>query len=75
MAWEGDWRRARLAATMMIVLPIALVVQLARFADQVEWSTAALWVLATDLAVLATVCSYLWAAATDRRAGASAGVR
>lgn len=75
MAWEGDWRRARLATTMMIVLPIALVVQLARFADQVDWSTAALWVLLTDLAVIATVCSYLWAAAADGRVASSTGVR
>ena len=75
MAWEGDWRRARLASTMMIVLPIALVVQLARFADQVDWSTAALWVLLIDLAVMAAVCSYLWAAAVDRRIVGSAGVR
>ena len=75
MAWEGDWRRARLASTMMIVLPIALGIQLARFADQVDWSTAALWVLLTDLAVVAAVCIYLWAAPADRRVVSSAGAR
>ena len=75
MAWEGDWRRARLASTMMIVLPIALGIQLARFADQVDGSTAALWVLLTDLAVVAAVCIYLWAAPADRRVASSAGAR
>ena len=75
MAWEGDWRRARLASTMMIVLPIALGIQLTRFADQVDGSTAALWVLLTDLAVVAAVCIYLWAAPADRRVASSAGAR
>jgi hypothetical protein len=75
MAWEGDWRRARLATTMMIVLPFALVVQLARFTDQVDWSTPALWVLLAATAGVAAVCGYLWAAGADRRAARPAGVR
>jgi hypothetical protein len=63
MAWEGDWRRARLATTMLIVLPVAVLVQLVRFADQVDWGSLALWVLLADLSAVAGVCAYLWATA------------
>ena len=48
MAWEGDWRRARLATTMMILLPFALVGQLLRFSDEVDWDAVSLWVLLAD---------------------------
>jgi hypothetical protein len=74
MAWEGDWRRARLATTMMIVLPLALVTQLVRFSDQVDWGSVALWVLLVDTAAVATVSLYLWVAAADRRVARPAGV-
>lgn len=60
MAWEGDWRRARLATTMLIVLLVALVFQLVRFDAQVEWSNAALWVVLTDATAVAVVSAYLW---------------
>jgi hypothetical protein len=73
MAWEGDWHRARLATTMMIVLPFALVGQLVRFSDQVNWSAVALWVLLVDTAVVAAVCGYLWRAGGDRRVARPAG--
>ena len=60
MAWENDWRRARLGSVMLIVLPVALVGQLLRFSDQVDWATASLWVLLIDLVAIAAVCVYLW---------------
>jgi hypothetical protein len=66
MAWEGDWFRARLATAMLIVLPIAVAVQLARYADQVDWGNVALWALIADLAVVAAVCGYLWVAEAHR---------
>lgn len=75
MAWEADWRRVRLATTTMIVLPLALVVQLARFDDQVDWSTVSLWLLLVDTAVVAAVCGYLWVAGAGRPAARPAGVR
>src|SRR5215213_9358371 len=63
MAREGDWRRARLATTMLMVLPVAVLIQLGRFADQVDWGSRALWVLLADLSAVAGVCGYLWATA------------
>lgn len=68
MAREGDWGRARLATTMMMVLPFALVVQLLRFSDQVDWNSVALWVLLADTAVVAAACAYLWATGGGRTA-------
>jgi hypothetical protein len=62
MAAEGDWRRARLATAMLIVLPPAIVVQLGRFADQVDWGSPSLWVLLADSSVVAGICGFLWAA-------------
>jgi hypothetical protein len=67
MAWEGDWRRARLATTMLMILPVALLIQLGRFADQVDWGNLALWLLLADLSAVAGVCGYLWATAGARR--------
>jgi hypothetical protein len=67
MAAEGDWRRARLATAMLIALPPAILVQLFRFSDQVDWGNLALWVLLVDLAAIATVCGYLWAVAGTAR--------
>jgi len=61
MAWEGDWLRARLATAMLMVLPVAVLVQLGRFADQVEWGSPSLWVLLADSSAVAGVCGYLWA--------------
>ena len=67
MAWEGDWRRARLATAMLMVLPVAVLVQLGRFAGQVDWGSLSLWVLLADFSAVAGVCGYLWlAAGADR---------
>ena len=75
MAWEGDWQRARLATAMMIILPVALVVQLARFSSQVDWGTVSLWVLLADIVVIAAVCAYLWVVGVERRDVAASGVQ
>lgn len=75
MAWEGDWRRARVATTMLIALPFALVFQLVRFADQVDWSNVALWVPLVDLVGVAAVCGYLWAVAARGRVEPSEALR
>jgi len=63
MAWEGDWRRARLATTMLMVLPVAVLIQLRRFADQVDWHSLSVWALLADISAVAVVCGYLWATA------------
>jgi hypothetical protein len=74
MAAEQDWLRVRLATTMMLVLPIAMVVQLARFAGQVDWGNVPLWVLLVDLVVVAAVCGYLWTAEAHRAVAPPAAV-
>jgi hypothetical protein len=63
MAWEGDWGRARLATSMLMVLPVGVLVQLGRFADQVDWGSPSLWVVLADFSAVAGVCGYLWATA------------
>lgn len=75
MALEGDWRRARLATTILIILPFALVGQLLRFADQVDLSAVSLWVLLADLALVAAVCGYLWTEPASRPAARSMDAR
>jgi hypothetical protein len=60
LALEGDWRRARVASMMLMALPVTLAIQLGRFADQVDWGTASLWVFLLDVTGAAVVCAYLW---------------
>jgi hypothetical protein len=69
LAWEGDWRRVRVATVMLMVLPITLAIQLARFADQVDWGTASLWVFLADVTAAAFVCAYLWVMSRRPAAG------
>lgn len=64
MAWEGDWRRIRLGTTMLIVLPIALAVQLARYPEQVAWSNPLLWLLLGSTSATAIVLLRLWLGGT-----------
>jgi hypothetical protein len=40
---ENDWTRARLASALLIPILPALLVQMARFSDQVDWSNPVLW--------------------------------
>jgi hypothetical protein len=66
MGWEGDWRRIRLATTMLIILPVTLLFQLVRYRDEVQWSNVALWVLLADIVVVALILIVLWVTATSR---------
>ncbi|HWQ14325.1 MAG TPA: hypothetical protein VNL77_16115 [Roseiflexaceae bacterium] len=66
MGWENDWRRVRLASVMLILLPLAIVFQLARFVEQVNWTSAALWVLVLDTAAVAAAMVWLWLAFSRR---------
>jgi hypothetical protein len=60
MAFENDWKRARIATTMLIPLPVVTVLQLVRFSGSVQWSNAALWIFLIDLAIVAAVSAALW---------------
>jgi hypothetical protein len=60
MAFENDWQRAKLATVMLIPLPIAIVLQLVRFGDQVQWSNVALWIFLIDACLIAAICARLW---------------
>jgi hypothetical protein len=60
MACENDWPRCRLATVLLIPLPFAILFQLVRYADQVQWSNAALWIFLLDAAVIALLCAKLW---------------
>jgi hypothetical protein len=75
VAWEGDWRRARVATVMLMALPVTLAIQLTRFSDEVDWGTPSLWVLLADIAVTALVCVSLWATAGAGAMAASAEAR
>src|SRR5262245_45810851 len=44
MARENDRTRARLATPMFILILPALLMQMSRFADQVNWSSLVLWI-------------------------------
>jgi hypothetical protein len=63
---ENDWRRVRLATTMLILLPLAIVFQVARFAEQVNWSSAALWALILDTGAVAAAMAWLWVSSWRR---------
>jgi hypothetical protein len=60
MGWENDWLRARLASVMLIPLPMAILFQLVRFSDGVQWSNVALWVFLLDAGFVALLCVKLW---------------
>ncbi len=62
MAREGDGLRARLPTAQMVLLPVAVLVQLIRFAGQVDWGNPPMWVLLADFALVASACVYLWVA-------------
>jgi hypothetical protein len=40
---ENDRTRARLASAMLILILPAILLQMARFSDQVDWSKPVLW--------------------------------
>jgi hypothetical protein len=62
MSREADWERARLATLFLIVLPSALLLQLWRFREQVDWVNGFLFVLLADVTLTAGACILLWLA-------------
>ena len=60
MACENDWPRARLATVFLIPLPFAILFQLVRYADQVQWSNVALWVFLLNVGLVAALGARLW---------------
>lgn len=55
MALENDKARVRLASPFLILVLPTLLLQMSRFADQVDWSNPTLWV---GLGVAAVLCFY-----------------
>ena len=55
MAWEGDWRRVRVASLLLILVAVLLPVQLLRFPESVAWGNPALLFLLADSAVTAVL--------------------
>lgn len=63
MAYEGDWLRARLASAMLMALPVALLFQLLRYRQEVQWNNLPLWFLLLDFGAVALVLAALWVSA------------
>lgn len=60
MAWENTWARVRIGSVMLIVLPIAVLIQLLRYRDEVEWGNPWLLVDLVDFIVLAAIMAGMW---------------
>lgn len=60
IAREGEWWRARIGATMLLLLPFTLALQLGRFTHEVSWGNALLWVMLVDFVAVAAVTLLLW---------------
>jgi hypothetical protein len=60
MAYENDWTRSRLATVLLIPLPLAILFQLVRYANEVQWSNVALWAFLLDLGLVAAMSAMLW---------------
>ncbi|MBE9137929.1 hypothetical protein IQ254_12120 [Nodosilinea sp. LEGE 07088] len=67
MAWEGDWGRIKIASTLLVILPFALLFQWARYSSEVNWSSLSLWLLLLDFSFNSFLCIYLWCLWTGRR--------
>jgi hypothetical protein len=59
LSFENDRTRARLATPMFILTLPALLLQMARYADQVDWSNIVLWVSLILFAVIGFCGLYL----------------
>lgn len=60
MAWEGDWARIKIASTMLIMLPFALLFQWVRYSAEVNWSNLSLWLMLLDFSLNSLLCLALW---------------
>jgi hypothetical protein len=59
MSRENDRTRVRLATPMLILVLPALLLQMSRFADQVNWSSAVLWIGLLLFAIVGLCGMYL----------------
>jgi hypothetical protein len=59
MYFENDRTRVRLATPMLILLLPALLLQMLRYADQVDWSNAVLWIGLVLFAIIGFCGLYL----------------
>jgi hypothetical protein len=66
-AWENDWKRLRPLCLTYIVLGVLQLVALARYADEVEWSSPAAWAYAVALIALVAFGAAGWRASPEAR--------
>jgi len=59
MSWENDQARARLATPMLILILPAVLLQILRFADQVNWGNPVLWLILSLFGVVGFCGLYL----------------
>lgn len=59
MAWENDRNRVRLGLPQLILLLPAMLIQMARYSEQVQWGSATLWIALALLAVIAGCGLYM----------------
>jgi hypothetical protein len=71
IAAENDWPRARLATAMPIALGPVLLIQLARFRDQVSWGHPGLLLLLADVLLVGGALAWRW----TRSAAGAGGAR
>jgi len=71
IARENDWRRVRIATVMLMALGPALLFQLLRYRDQVEWGNLWLLVDGIDFLLFTVVVIWLWIRFTPSRSGRS----
>lgn len=64
-AWENDWKRLRPLSVTYIVLGGLQLVALARYADEVEWSSPSSWLYVAALVALVAFGVAGWRASAD----------
>lgn len=67
MACEGDWSRIKIASTLLIILPFALLFQWVRYSPEVDWSNLSLWLLLLNFLLNSLLCTHLWRTWTGRQ--------
>jgi hypothetical protein len=60
LAREGDWQRVKIGTTMLAILPFALVFQLLRFRQEVQWNNLSLWIVLIDFSIVSLLCIGIW---------------
>ncbi len=67
IAWDSDWRRARIVALLPLSLGPAFAFQLVRFADQVDWTNVWLIIDLVVLTMLSAATAWMWLSRTSVR--------